>query len=136
MTLFRNFWLFLLWLGIILYLSFTPLSGWPKVSMFQKLYLDKLVHISMYAFLSLFLLRGFFIYEQNKTSRTRIILLSILFCVLVGTGIELLQPLLTRYRQFEWMDMIANATGTFLGYFIFLFLSKRQWLGLKNIASL
>src|SRR5690349_11238864 len=100
----KNFWLFFIWFGIILYLSFTPLTGWPKLGMFEKLYFDKLVHVVMYGIMCLLLLRSFF--NQNhyiKPTGSQIIW-SILFCAGTGIAIEFLQPILTMYRQFEILD--------------------------------
>jgi VanZ family protein len=129
----KNFWLFALWFAVILYLSFTPLTGWPKVNLFQKLYFDKLVHISMYALLSLFLLRSFFKIKNDAPSHTTLFA-CVLFCVAAGASIEFLQPILTMYRQFEWLDMVANTIGSLVGYFLFTFFMKKQWLGM-NLRS-
>lgn len=118
-------------MGVILYLSFTPLTNWPKVTAFDKLYLDKIVHVSMYAMLSFLLLRGFFRQQSNHLPRYSILISSILFCAAMGATIEFLQPMLTMYRQFEWLDMAANATGALVGYFLFSLLLKKQWLGMK-----
>jgi VanZ family protein len=126
----KNFWLFTVWFAVILYLSFTPLTGWPKVNLFQKLYFDKLVHISMYALLSFFLLRSFF-KLKNHVPSTSTVIGSVLFCMVVGASIEFLQPVLTMYRQFEWLDMVANAIGSLSGYLLFVFLMQKQWIGIK-----
>ena len=42
MSLLKNFALFFIWMVIILYLSFTPLTNWPQETILQKLYVDKL----------------------------------------------------------------------------------------------
>ena len=131
MTLVKNFWLFLVWMGVILYLSFTPLSDWPKVTAFDKLYIDKIIHVCMYSILSFLLLRGIFRQQSNHLPRYPLVISSVLFCALMGATIEFLQPKLTMYRQFEWMDMIANASGAIGGYFLFSLLLKKQWLGIK-----
>ncbi len=122
----KNFWLFFLWMVVILYLSFTPLSGWPKLGLFQKLYFDKLVHISMYAILAFLLLWAVYRFNHHAVLRTSVIISCIVFCALMGASIEFLQPILTQFRQFEWLDMMANATGSICGYFLFL-LIRKQW---------
>ena len=131
MKLLKNFFWFLLWMGVILYLSFTPLTNWPKEDFFQKLYFDKLVHISMYSMLSLLLLRCIFKQQNNSYTRNSTILTAVLVCALLGAASEVLQPLLTRFRQFELLDMAANATGAVCGFFLFSFLLNRKWLGIK-----
>src|SRR5262245_18329994 len=102
----KNFWLFLTWFGIILYLSFTPLQNWPKIGTFEKLQLDQVVHIIMYGILCLLLLRGIFMQNHRTKPSLQAIISSIVFCALVGISIEFLQPILTMYRQFEIADMI------------------------------
>jgi hypothetical protein len=77
------------------------------------------------------LLRGFFKQQSNHTPRYSLLFSSVLFCAVIGASIEVLQPMLTMYRQFEWADMVANATGALSGYFLFSWLKKKQWLGMK-----
>jgi len=127
----KHFALFIIWFGIILYLSFTPLNDWPKVNMLNKLYFDKIVHVCMYAMLSFLLLRGFFKQQNSQQPRYPVLISSVVFCAVMGASIEFLQPMLTMYRQFEWADMVANATGAVSGYFLFSWLKKKQWLGMK-----
>jgi VanZ family protein len=131
MSVVKNFWLFFVWMGVILYLSFTPLTSWPKLTVFDKLYLDKIVHICMYSMLSFLLLRSFFRQQSNHLPRYSVLISSVLFCAAMGATIEFLQPVLTMYRQFEWLDMIANAIGALCGYFLFSLFLKKQWLGIK-----
>ena len=132
MSLVKHFWLFLVWMGVILYLSFSPLSNWPKVTVFDKLYIDKIVHICMYSMLSFLLLRGLFRQQSNHLPRYSQLISSVLFCVTMGVTIEFLQPMLTMYRRFELFDMLANTIGAMGGYFLFSFLLKKQWLGLSG----
>ena len=132
MSLLKNFLLFILWFGVILYLSFTPLTNWPKETFFEKLHFDKIVHITMYTVLCFLLLRSFFKQQNKQLPRYSVIIASVLFCVGVGTTIEFLQPALTLYRQFEVYDIIANSAGAILGYFVFSLLLKKKWLGMKT----
>ncbi|MCY7410491.1 MAG: VanZ family protein [Chitinophagales bacterium] len=124
----KNFSLFVIWFGIILYLSFTPLTNWPKSNVFDKMYFDKIVHVCMYAMLSLLLIRGFFKQQNSRLPRLNFILGSIIFCALVGISIEIFQPVLTRFRKFEVLDMVANSIGAISGYYFFRFLAMKKWL--------
>ena len=85
----------------------------------------------MYSMLSFLLLRGSFRQQNNHMPRYSLLISSVLFCATMGATIEFLQPVLTLYRQFEWLDMIANSIGALCGYFLFSFLLKKQWLGIK-----
>ena len=126
----RNFWLFALWVAIILYLSFTPLTGWPKVGAFEKLYFDKLVHVAMYAILCFLLIRGIFKQTGSRATVASIIA-AVVFCSAMGTAIEFLQPQLTLYRQFEIADIVADLIGALAGFCLFSWIRKKRWLGLN-----
>ncbi len=128
----KNFWLFLFWLALILYLSFTPLSGWPKMGILDKLYLDKVIHFTMYAVLCFLLLRSLFRNSGNQKPSSSTIIWSIILCAAAGITIEVLQPLLTQYRFLEPPDMIANTVGALAGFYFFSLFLKRNWLGLKS----
>src|ERR1043165_6097779 len=132
MILVKNFWLFIVWMAVIIFLSFTPLPGWPQVKTLEQLGFDKFVHICMYTMLSFLLLRSFFKQQNNHTPRYSIIISSALFCAIMGASIEILQPILTMFRKFEWLDMISDATGAVCGYYLFSWLIKKQWLGMKS----
>jgi len=128
----KNFSLFIIWFAIIFYLSFTPLTEWPKLGVFEKLYFDKVVHIAMYGIFCFLLLWGLSRQNQGKKISSSSIIASILFCAGVGIAIEFLQPILTMFRQFEVADMIANAIGSITGFYFFSLILKRSWLGLKS----
>lgn len=119
---------FICWFGIILYLSFTPLTGWPKLGMFEKLYADKLVHITMYAILCFLFLFGLARSGEGSIGSKKLLVYAVVFCAGTGICIEILQPLLTRFRQFEWLDMIANAIGAGVGAYAFSKLISRRFL--------
>lgn len=130
MSIVKNFGLFICWLIIILYLSFSPLKNWPQQTIFQKLYFDKVVHITMYAVLSFLLLRSIFFYQKKQPPRFSIVVVTFICCAGMGIAIEFLQPLLTAFRKFEWLDMVANAAGAITGILLFrrLFLNRKTKL--------
>lgn len=119
---------FLCWFCTIIYLSFTPLTDWPKLGMFEKLYADKLVHIVMYAVLCFLLLFGLARPGNQHPWSHELIIYGVVLCAGIGISIEILQPLLTKYRQFEWIDMAANAIGAGIGAFIFTKLVNKSFL--------
>lgn len=85
----------------------------------------------MYSVLSFLLLRGIFLRQMKQMPRYQILLITFIFCTGVGVVIEFLQPVLTAYRKFEWLDMVANATGALGGIVIFRWLFSRSRFGLK-----
>ncbi|MEO6168861.1 MAG: VanZ family protein, partial [Chitinophagales bacterium] len=133
MLLLKNFWLFLFWMCLILYLSFVPLQDWPQPSIFQKLHIDKAVHFTMYAVLSFLLLRSIFRQQMKRLPRYGTRVAAVIFSAGAGVAIEVFQPLLTDYRQFEWMDMMANAIGAISGGILFNWLLSKGRMGLKVV---
>ncbi len=128
----KHFWVFLLWMCLILYLSFAPLKDWPQPSLFQKLYLDKAVHFTMYLVLSFLLVRSLFRQQNFQKHRYAIFCGTLAFSAGLGIAVEALQPILTQYRRFEWMDMIANALGAIAGIVIFRWLLLRGHEGMSK----
>ena len=140
MSLFRNFLPFILWFGIILYLSFAPLSGWPKMNTFERLYGDKVIHIGMYAGLSFLFVAGNFLFRKKQSMSNNNLLIGAILCSVIGITVEILQPLLTMYRAFEWLDMVANVVGAFVGAWCFMRLLKKKFFqalltGLANATG-
>lgn len=89
----------------------------------------------MYSVLSFLLVRGFFLQQKKQPLRYALVLVSLIFCAGLGVAVEFLQPVLTMYRRFEWMDMAANATGAITGYLIFSWMLSKQWMGLKTMST-
>lgn len=111
----------LILIGLIWYLSlFSP----PQTELNQIRFIDKWAHIVMYGGLGLCLW-----YESLRNSNpqkghmsTRTIKL-LLFPILMGGIIELVQAYCTQNRSGDWMDFFANSCGailaTLIGYGIF-----------------
>ncbi len=106
---FSNYWRSLIVIGCILYLSFAPPSTFKGIPTFNNE--DKLVHFLMYAGLSCLLIFDFRLANnKNKTKSVVGFMLCLLFPVLLGGSIEILQPLYFE-RGGSWFDLSANLTG-------------------------
>jgi VanZ family protein len=79
--------------------------------------LDKLQHCFAYFILSSSWLLVF--YKKNKKH------LIVGSCILFGIIIEILQNKLTDHRTGDYLDIIANSTGVFLGLLILNQISKK-----------
>lgn len=116
----RTFLKTILWALLIAVLSLLPASSldgslFPMIPSF-----DKWVHAILY-----FILTIFFLYELlacRKTLRRFFILL----LIPLGYGIlmEILQELFTAQRSGDYMDVLANAMGIALAWFLFVRLGK------------
>jgi len=96
--------------------------------------MDKLVHVFMYLTLSFLLLFGIARQQNTGSLRYAVMLLAASSCAGYGITIEILQPVLTMYRKFEWMDMVANAAGAFGGIIVFRKILLKRWLGLGKVT--
>ncbi len=98
----RNIWLALggVWVAVLFYLSLTPHP--PELFSFNGA--DKLEHATAYCLLMLW-------FSQLRVRRIR--LATVL--IVTGIGIEIAQGQ-TGYRDFEYADMLANATGVAIGW--------------------
>ena len=101
----------ILWGIIIFILSIFKLSTASIIEDKLIPHSDKLVHLFLYTLFSFLLL------IENKKSKRNIFLL--LFAIIYGILMELLQHFFTSYRSFEFYDILANSFGAILGFILF-----------------
>ena len=104
----------------ILYLSFAPPSTFQGIPTFENE--DKLVHILMYAGLTCVLIFDFWQHTKNNATTLAFILICLVFPVLLGGAVEILQPMYFAPRTAEWLDWFSDITGVIVG-----------WLGMQLI---
>jgi VanZ family protein len=97
---------------IIVLLSLVPSSSMPSSRLFNIPYLDKLVHISMYASI------GFVALMESRCIKNcqRFHLLLVLVIFVMSAIIEVLQATVVATRAAEWFDLFANFSGLVAGY--------------------
>lgn len=86
---------------------------------------DKLGHfIAYFVLTSVWIFFFFFSEKLNKNGKQSLGIASTV-CILYGVLMEVLQALLTTYRNSDWYDIVANTSGTIFAALIFiLFKSK------------
>ncbi|MEI6556726.1 MAG: VanZ family protein [Paludibacter sp.] len=105
----KNYWKSITVIACILYLSFVPSSTFNGIPTFENE--DKLVHFLMYAGLCGMLIFDFRLAnKKNKTKSLYGFMVCIAFPFLLGTLIEIVQPLYFE-RSGSWLDLSANVTG-------------------------
>ena len=88
-------------------------------------FLDKIEHTLAYLIVSFLWLLAL---------RKKGIKFTVSICVvLYGVLLEMLQLILTDYRLFEFMDIIANTIGVMLGYLAYRFIEKKQFKLLNSL---
>ena len=108
-----------LWLPVVVCCSsilyFSLLPGERIRCVFP--YLDWVLHFFVYAILGYFFIRAAGS-SLRGVSQKRLVLISVLFCFLYGTGIELCQ-ISVPGRNFSGLDILLNAAGGYLGSLIY-----------------
>ena len=103
------------WFVISLILLTLPGSSFPKENWFDKIWLDKWVHIGMFA-LMVTLWCWAMLKKYSVSTRLRTIFIGIgLVCLIYGTGMEFVQKYFINNRSFDVGDIIADAVGCTLG---------------------
>ncbi len=112
--------------GAIVYLSF---FNTPQTELNEIPFIDKLVHLCMYGGLSI-IIWGENLFRSKPCSCRYIIASTIIFPVIFGGCIEILQSMCTEYRTGDWLDFLTNSSGVaiswFIGRYILMPLRKRK----------
>ncbi len=95
--------------GYIILLTYGSLFNTKDLVEINFKFHDKLIHFAAYALLCLFIYFIFKIYAVQSSLRT-----AVLFSIIYGIVIEVLQMTLTSYRAFDLYDIAANTAGIFI----------------------
>lgn len=93
--------------GLITYLSLINLAD---TSVGKLGVGDKLMHLGAYFGLAIIWLLFFLFKAENERFAKNIVLICA-GCIVFGTFIEVLQHMLTEYRQLDLLDVLANSIG-------------------------
>jgi len=102
------------WLILISILFFLPGSALPKENWFDKIYIDKWVHVGLFAVL-IFLWRSSFNWDINSYN-----LLLLLAAVIYGFLVEVVQLNWIPNRSFDMYDVLSDASGSIVGLLVWL----------------
>ena len=85
---------------------------------------DKVIHFGMY--FTLFLV----LYKSITLSYTVIFIKikTLLFVILYGFLMEIMQKYVSINRSFEFIDLLANTTGAIFGLLIYPFIIRIRWI--------
>ena len=115
----KKFLPFIIWTLVIFGLCSMPGKAIPHISWLELLSFDKFVHAAIFfAEQILFMralqhiLKGYGLY-------------ALLFCLMYGGSLELMQFYIFDSRSGDWFDFIANATGAFLGLLLYNKVNKK-----------
>ncbi len=115
----KKFLPFIIWTLVIFGLCSIPGKAIPHISWLELLSFDKFVHagiffveqiLCMYALQNV--IKGYDWY-------------SLLFCMIYGGSLELMQFYIFSSRSGDWFDFIANSAGAFVGLLLFNKVNKK-----------
>jgi VanZ family protein len=115
----------MLWALFILILCGMPGKDIPHISFLELLSFDKLVHAGVFFFQFLLLTRGFLLQSNQKLLHTHPKLVSLLFCIVYGGVLEILQQTIFEDRSASVFDFIANSFGAVIGLVLYSRIEKR-----------
>ena len=115
---------FLVWAGIICWLSLKPGGSLGSRWYDWIPHGDKVMHAGAYGLLGLLAMIA-----GRSTERLKSMWIALAVCAGLGLVIEVLQHTLTETRHFEVLDIIANIIGSFLGIAGFKLFFKRRHYG-------
>lgn len=120
---------FLSWFCIIFVLCATPGEYIPSNDWLELLSFDKLVHAGMFFFL--YTLAALLILKHKAANY--FFTLALLFCLLYGLSLEIMQATVFRNRSADYKDMIANSAGCFAAFAGWPRLKKRFLTRLSDL---
>jgi len=111
----KHFWKSTIVIGCILYLSFAPPSEFKDIPTFENE--DKLVHILMYLGLVFILILDFSSALKKIEIKSFVyISLCIIFPIILGGLVEILQPMYFAPRTASWFDWFADIAGVLIAW--------------------
>lgn len=118
--------LLVLWAGAILVVSIWPANKMPDISL---KFSDKMGHLVAYAILSILAILYTKLSGRMSNRTGHWFIITLLVTVLYGSLLEIIQGAMSIGRNFEFLDIMADAAGSFIGLTIaglFMTLQKRQ----------
>jgi len=117
----KKYWLSTFVILIIFILCFINTTSFPAP---PTLNFDKIVHTILFLGLSSVIFFDNTSYFRFSVSKKRIFWGTLLFPIILGGFIEILQARLTTYRSGDWFDFLFDGIGAFLGWGIALLINR------------
>jgi glycopeptide antibiotics resistance protein len=114
------------WAAVILILCAMPGTYVPRLTFLDWLRPDKVVHLIMFGALSFLFIRGFVHQNTFQTLSIHPKMYAILFSIIYGIVIELLQQYIFIWRSGEVFDALADAIGAFIGLWTYNYYIKKK----------
>ena len=104
------------WIILTTFLLIIPGKEFPQENWFDKIWLDKWVHLFLFAVMVWLWCRAAINETRSPSGLRNIFLLILVAAILYGTGMEFVQRYLVANRSFDTGDIVADALGAIIGY--------------------
>ena len=122
----RHFYFPVFWAFSILFLCLIDTKELPSVTYLELMEFDKLVHIVLFGLLML----SFTVALRKQTrmawAQKNAMVIALLFSIVYGSVIELVQFFMVQDRTGELYDVLANGLGALLGILFFRFIYGKE----------
>jgi VanZ family protein len=105
------------WFILTTILLCLPGSVLPKENWFDKIWLDKWVHIGLFSTMTVLLC---WTIRERKGKKIMLFVRVAFYCLLYGIAMEFVQKYFIPNRSFDVKDMLADAVGCSLGLVVSL----------------
>lgn len=115
----RHFYFPVFWAVSILFLCLIDTKELPSVTYLELMEFDKLVHIVLFGLLMLSCTVALRKQTRIAWAQKNAMVIALLFSVVYGSVIEVVQFFMVQDRTGELYDVLANGIGAFLGILFF-----------------
>jgi len=119
----KNYWKSILFTFLIFYLSFAKPASFKDINVMQIT--DKTAHYLVYVAYGMVIIFDFLRKNRSGYSTFSFILFCIVFPILMGGMIEIVQETFFKPRAAEWIDWLADIFGIFTAWAIMHLLKNR-----------
>ena len=109
-------WPAIVWLTISTFLLVLPGSSLPKNDWMGKLWLDKWIHVGLFAIMVFLWCWAMTRFEVDPAKWKKGFLLIAILCLAYGIGMEFVQKYFVVNRSFDEGDILADAGGCIAGW--------------------
>lgn len=104
----------IIWTITIVVVCGIPGDNLPESSFFGDLPVDKVIHFIFYFVLFILSFSGLKKSGVNKPG-----IITAIYCIAVGIGVELMQTYIVKGRAGDIMDVLANLSGTIIAWLLY-----------------
>ena len=121
----KSFWPAIIWGIFIFIMSSLPGDDIPKSFIINIPFADKIIHFFFYFLLAILIMLGT-VQKVKTILKIQHYLFVFFISVFYGILLEVLQELMFVMRNAEFMDVIANSAGSFIGLLTFYYIILKK----------